>query len=51
MIILGHDMSEEAGMEASALWLKGFITEVPVEFMRAGEPFRVPASPAQAGSH
>jgi putative NIF3 family GTP cyclohydrolase 1 type 2 len=42
MIILGHDMSEEAGMEACAHWLKGFVTEVPVEFMSAGEPFWIP---------
>jgi putative NIF3 family GTP cyclohydrolase 1 type 2 len=42
MIILGHDMSEEAGMEECARWLKGFITEVPVEFMPAGEAFWSP---------
>jgi len=39
MIILGHDMSEERGMEECARWLKGFISEVPVEFMPAGEAF------------
>jgi putative NIF3 family GTP cyclohydrolase 1 type 2 len=39
LIILGHDMSEEAGMEECARWLKGFVTEVPVEFMPAGEAF------------
>jgi putative NIF3 family GTP cyclohydrolase 1 type 2 len=44
MIILGHDMSEERGMEECARWLKGFITEVPVEFMPAGEAFWPPAS-------
>ena len=42
MIILGHDMSEEGGMEECARWLKTFITEVPVEFMPAGEPFWTP---------
>ncbi len=42
MIILGHDMSEEWGMEQCAKWLKTFITEVPVEFMPAGEAFWVP---------
>lgn len=35
MILLGHDMSEELGMEECARWLKSFITEVPVEFMPA----------------
>jgi putative NIF3 family GTP cyclohydrolase 1 type 2 len=43
MIILGHDMSEERGMEECARWLKDFITEVPVEFMPAGEAFWTPA--------
>lgn len=42
LIILGHDMSEEWGMEQCAKWLKTFITEVPVEFMPAGEAFWVP---------
>jgi putative NIF3 family GTP cyclohydrolase 1 type 2 len=43
MIILGHDMSEEGGMEECARWLKGFVTEVPVEYMPAGEAFWTPA--------
>jgi len=42
LIILGHDMSEELGMEECARWLKGFVTEVPVEFMPAGEAFWSP---------
>ena len=42
MIILGHDMSEERGMEECARWLKGFVTEVPVEYMPAGEAFWPP---------
>jgi putative NIF3 family GTP cyclohydrolase 1 type 2 len=44
MIVLGHDMSEEAGMEECARWLKGFVPEVPVEFMSAGEAFWIPTS-------
>ncbi len=44
MIILGHDMSEEAGMEECARWLKAFVPEVPVEFMSAGEAFWTPAT-------
>jgi hypothetical protein len=35
-------MSEEDGMEECARWLKGFITEVPVDFMPAGEAFWSP---------
>lgn len=39
LIILGHDMSEEGGMAECARWLKTFISEVPVQFMPAGEAF------------
>jgi putative NIF3 family GTP cyclohydrolase 1 type 2 len=42
LIVLGHDMSEEDGMQECARWLKGFVTEVPVQFMSAGEAFWVP---------
>jgi putative NIF3 family GTP cyclohydrolase 1 type 2 len=42
MIVLGHDMSEEGGMAECARWLATFITEVPVEFMPAGEAFWTP---------
>lgn len=39
LLILGHVVSEEAGMDECARWLKTFVTEVPVEFMPAKEPF------------
>jgi putative NIF3 family GTP cyclohydrolase 1 type 2 len=39
LIILGHISSEQAGMEDCAHWLKGFVTEVPVEFIATAEPF------------
>jgi putative NIF3 family GTP cyclohydrolase 1 type 2 len=42
LILLGHANSEEAGMENCADWLKGFITEVPVQFIPAGDPFWSP---------
>jgi len=42
MIILGHAISEEAGMNNCAKWLRSFITEVPVDFIPAGEPFWAP---------
>jgi putative NIF3 family GTP cyclohydrolase 1 type 2 len=38
-IILGHQVSEEPGMEDCANWLRTFITEVPIQWIRAGEPF------------
>jgi hypothetical protein len=44
MIILGHMMSEDHGMQEVAEWLRTFLTDVPVAFVPAGEPFsRVPA--------
>jgi putative NIF3 family GTP cyclohydrolase 1 type 2 len=42
LIILGHIPSEQAGMEECARWLKGFVTEVPVSFVPAREPFWIP---------
>jgi putative NIF3 family GTP cyclohydrolase 1 type 2 len=42
MIILGHAISEESGMNNCAKWLRTFITEVPVDFIPAGEPFWAP---------
>ncbi|HXB71403.1 MAG TPA: Nif3-like dinuclear metal center hexameric protein [Candidatus Acidoferrales bacterium] len=43
LIVLGHVVSEQAGMKYCADWLKGFITEVPIEFVPAAEPFWRPA--------
>jgi putative NIF3 family GTP cyclohydrolase 1 type 2 len=42
LIILGHIPSEQAGMAECARWLKTFITETPVEFIPAKEPFWSP---------
>ena len=39
LIILGHLVSEQAGMKYCAEWLKGFLPEVPVEFIAAAEPY------------
>jgi len=39
VIVLGHAISEEPGMQICAEWLKTFITEVPIELIPAGEPF------------
>ncbi len=39
VIMLGHVISEEAGMEDMANWMRTFITEVPIRFVPAGEPF------------
>lgn len=42
LILLGHDVSEELGMKECATWLKAFVSEVPVEYIPAGEPFWAP---------
>jgi putative NIF3 family GTP cyclohydrolase 1 type 2 len=45
LIILGHVVSEQAGMKYCAEWLKQFIPEVPIEFIAAPEPFWNPDHP------
>jgi putative NIF3 family GTP cyclohydrolase 1 type 2 len=44
LLVLGHVVSEQAGMKYCAEWLKTFISDVPVEFVAAGEPFWNPVS-------
>jgi putative NIF3 family GTP cyclohydrolase 1 type 2 len=39
LIVIGHVPSEQGGMEECSLWLKGFVKEVPVEFLPTKEPF------------
>jgi putative NIF3 family GTP cyclohydrolase 1 type 2 len=39
LIVIGHIPSEQPGMEECARWLKGFVKEVPVEFVPAKQPF------------
>ena len=41
LILLGHEVSEEAGMEECARWLKTVVPGIPVEFIPAHEPFHV----------
>jgi putative NIF3 family GTP cyclohydrolase 1 type 2 len=41
-IMLGHTVSEEAGMLEMAQWIKGIVPEVPVQLVKAGEPFWSP---------
>ena len=41
-IILGHAISEEWGMEDFAGQLRSYISEIPIQFMRSGEPYWVP---------
>jgi putative NIF3 family GTP cyclohydrolase 1 type 2 len=39
LIVLSHVPSEQAGMEECTRWLKGFVKEVPVQFVAAPDPF------------
>jgi putative NIF3 family GTP cyclohydrolase 1 type 2 len=39
VILLGHMLSEDFGMLEVAEWLRGFLTNVPIEWISAGEPF------------
>jgi putative NIF3 family GTP cyclohydrolase 1 type 2 len=48
LFVLGHVVSEQAGMKLCAEWLKSFITEVPIEFVAAAEPFWRPDQPLSA---
>lgn len=42
LVILGHIVSEQAGMQECTTWLRTFITGVPIEFVPAAEPFWLP---------
>jgi hypothetical protein len=40
MILLGSQVSSEPGCGELASWVRGFVSEVPVEWLPAGEPFQ-----------
>lgn len=42
LIILGHCISEEAGMKYCATWLEGFVKDIPIKFIPAKNPFWAP---------
>jgi len=48
LIVVGHVLSEQGGMILCRDWLKGFIPEVPVEFIPAQEPFWNPLDSTHA---
>jgi putative NIF3 family GTP cyclohydrolase 1 type 2 len=43
MILISHEAGEEAGMDNFASWLKGFVTEVPIEFIPSHDQMWIPA--------
>jgi putative NIF3 family GTP cyclohydrolase 1 type 2 len=48
LIVLGHVLSEQGGMKYCTEWLKSFVTDVPIEFVPAREPFWNPSNPAES---
>ena len=42
LIMVGHIQSEQWGMDWCANWLKGFVPEVPVQFLEMPEPYWTP---------
>ena len=46
LIVMGHVLSEQSGMKLCAAWLESFISEVPIDFVPAAEPFWLPDRPA-----
>ncbi|MFC5860993.1 Nif3-like dinuclear metal center hexameric protein [Acidicapsa dinghuensis] len=45
LIVVGHVLSEQGGMILAADWLKSFISEVPIKFVPAPEPFWIAGQP------
>ena len=45
LVVVGHVLSEQGGMILCADWLRTFVSEVPVEFVPATEPFWNPNNP------
>ncbi len=45
LVLLGHVLSEQGGMQYCTEWLKSFVTEVPIEFIPTREPFWNPSHP------
>jgi len=41
LIVIGHVPSEQPGMDECTKWLRGFVKDVPVEFVAAKQPFWV----------
>jgi putative NIF3 family GTP cyclohydrolase 1 type 2 len=48
LIVVGHVLSEQGGMILCRDWLKTFISEVPIQFIPATEPFWNPGHPVQS---
>jgi len=49
LILLGHNTSEEVGMDNCAAWLKTVLPGMPVQFIPAGEPYWTPGKSREQG--
>lgn len=47
LIVMGHFVSEQAGMQYCAEWLKGFVSDVPITFLAGPEPYWRPSQPVK----
>jgi hypothetical protein len=45
---LCYCVSEQGGMKYCTEWLKSFVTDVPIEFVPAREPFWNPSNPVES---
>jgi putative NIF3 family GTP cyclohydrolase 1 type 2 len=41
MLLTAHEVGEEAGMDEFAKWLRTIIPEIPIDFIPAGDQFRI----------
>jgi putative NIF3 family GTP cyclohydrolase 1 type 2 len=44
LIVVGRTLSEDAGMKLCAQWLESIVTEAPVRWMSAGDPYWRPSA-------
>jgi putative NIF3 family GTP cyclohydrolase 1 type 2 len=42
ILLLGHMGTEDIGMKLVAEWLQGFVRDIPIAYLPAGEPFHPP---------
>jgi hypothetical protein len=44
LIVVGRSLSEDPGMNVCAAWLKTIVTDVPIRWIPAGDPYWRPAA-------
>jgi putative NIF3 family GTP cyclohydrolase 1 type 2 len=51
LVIVGHVLSEQGGMQFATSWLRAFVPEVPLMLVPAEEPFWLPDHPVALSPH